>query len=226
MTIGVIVPWMFDSVPALWSLCDGSIYNISQFPAAGALLGSTHGGDGVTTFGVPLIRDRMIKAAVSNGQVGTVQAGRAGTTTPVTANALFNFGASGGSSTLLSSATYTFSSDNTHSHSYLALPPTVDPAIPAGFQHILQTTDLSTAVGHANESFNSGVGLFSHQHTVPQATTNSTANHTHTVAFSSQTASHVHLGNLTLNTSFEPEGGGQPIPRTFSIRWIIKLAEP
>jgi hypothetical protein len=34
-------------------LCDGSVLEIASFPQLGALLGSTFGGDGVTTFGLP-----------------------------------------------------------------------------------------------------------------------------------------------------------------------------
>jgi microcystin-dependent protein len=46
--------WNFDSTaPAGWLLCDGSIQNIATYPTLGALLGSTFGGDGVTTFGLP-----------------------------------------------------------------------------------------------------------------------------------------------------------------------------
>lgn len=40
-------------------LCDGSVYNFSQFPHLGRRLGSSFGGNGITTFGVPDLRGRV-----------------------------------------------------------------------------------------------------------------------------------------------------------------------
>lgn len=53
------------SVPAGYLACDGTVYNISQYPNLGALLGSTYGGNGTTTFGVPDLRGRT---AIGAGQ--------------------------------------------------------------------------------------------------------------------------------------------------------------
>ncbi|QPF87034.1 tail fiber protein [Bradyrhizobium genosp. L] len=39
--------------------CDGTLYPVAQFPYLGAILGSTFGGDGVTTFRVPDLRGRL-----------------------------------------------------------------------------------------------------------------------------------------------------------------------
>lgn len=50
---GQICDFPKSPVPAGWLVCDGTIYNISQYPALGAYLGNTFGGDGTTTFGVP-----------------------------------------------------------------------------------------------------------------------------------------------------------------------------
>jgi len=46
---------------------DGSTYSASLFPALAASLGSTFGGNGVTTFGVPDERARMRIAVDTNG---------------------------------------------------------------------------------------------------------------------------------------------------------------
>lgn len=48
----------FCTVPP-YLLCNGTIYNISAFPALGARLGSTFGGNGSTTFAVPDMRGRV-----------------------------------------------------------------------------------------------------------------------------------------------------------------------
>jgi microcystin-dependent protein len=50
--VGVIETFPF--LPAApWLQCDGKIYNMADHPVLGAKLGSTYGGNGTTTFGVP-----------------------------------------------------------------------------------------------------------------------------------------------------------------------------
>ena len=44
--------------PSRWALCDGQLLPISQNTALFSLLGTTYGGDGRTTFGLPDLRDR------------------------------------------------------------------------------------------------------------------------------------------------------------------------
>jgi microcystin-dependent protein len=55
---------------------DGSVYNISDFPDLGGFLGSTYGGNGTTTFGVPNVKDtgRFRRSRTSTLTVGTAQA--------------------------------------------------------------------------------------------------------------------------------------------------------
>jgi len=43
----------FNFAPKGWALCDGQILSISQNTALFSLLGTTYGGDGRTTFGLP-----------------------------------------------------------------------------------------------------------------------------------------------------------------------------
>ncbi len=44
--------------PRSWAFCDGQLLPISQNTALFSLLGTTYGGDGRTTFGLPNLRDR------------------------------------------------------------------------------------------------------------------------------------------------------------------------
>jgi len=48
----------FNFAPRGWSLCDGQLLPIAQNQALFALLGTTFGGDGVQTFGLPDLRSR------------------------------------------------------------------------------------------------------------------------------------------------------------------------
>ena len=45
--------------PNGWQACDGSLLPISQYDALFALIGTTYGGDGQTTFAVPDLRGRV-----------------------------------------------------------------------------------------------------------------------------------------------------------------------
>lgn len=67
VTTGTIVPWggLPASVPTGWLICDGSEHKISDYPSLGALLGSTYGGDGQTTFNVPDLGDRFVLGAAT-----------------------------------------------------------------------------------------------------------------------------------------------------------------
>lgn len=52
-------PWMTACTVAPYLVKDGSVYTASVFPALAQLLGSTFGGNGITTFGVPDERARV-----------------------------------------------------------------------------------------------------------------------------------------------------------------------
>jgi len=45
--------------PNGWQACDGSLLPIAEYDALFALIGTTYGGDGQTTFGVPDLRGRL-----------------------------------------------------------------------------------------------------------------------------------------------------------------------
>lgn len=56
-----------SATPVGWLACDGTVYNISDYPALGALLLSTYGGNGTTTFAVPDLRSRVPVGAGQGG---------------------------------------------------------------------------------------------------------------------------------------------------------------
>ena len=53
--------------PANWAFCSGQLLPIAQYDALFALIGTTYGGDGQTTFGLPDLRSRV---AVGGGTGG------------------------------------------------------------------------------------------------------------------------------------------------------------
>ena len=57
---------------------DGTIYNFAQYTALGQQLGSTFGGNGVTTFGVPDERNRMRLAWDNTGTANRVTSAGSG----------------------------------------------------------------------------------------------------------------------------------------------------
>ncbi len=58
--LGQIMPVGFNFAPRGWALCNGQLLAISQYSALFSLLGTTFGGDGRTTFGLPELRGRSI----------------------------------------------------------------------------------------------------------------------------------------------------------------------
>lgn len=53
----------FNFAPKGWALCSGQLLPINQNQALFALLGTTYGGDGITTFALPDLRGRRIVGA-------------------------------------------------------------------------------------------------------------------------------------------------------------------
>ncbi len=49
----------FTFAPQGWAFCNGQLLSIAQNNALFALLGTTYGGDGVTTFALPDLRSRV-----------------------------------------------------------------------------------------------------------------------------------------------------------------------
>ena len=57
--IGEIRMFAGNFAPAGWAFCDGSLQAISENEALFALIGTTYGGDGQTTFALPDLRGRL-----------------------------------------------------------------------------------------------------------------------------------------------------------------------
>jgi prepilin-type N-terminal cleavage/methylation domain-containing protein len=99
MPTGTIMPWASNNLPVGFLLCDGSIYNVATYPALANILGSTYGGDGSNTFGVPNLQGKTIfghQAGDSNfGALGNIggnktMIGDGGPTGPVDTFNFFN----------------------------------------------------------------------------------------------------------------------------------------
>jgi len=67
---GVMWDYDGDTAPTGWLVCDGTIYNIVDYPDLAAVCGTKHGGDGVLTFGVPDCRDRVALGASATKALG------------------------------------------------------------------------------------------------------------------------------------------------------------
>src|SRR4029453_7998397 len=57
--LGQIQAFGFNFAPRGWATCDGQILPIAQNTALFSLLGTTYGGNGVNTFGLPDLRGRV-----------------------------------------------------------------------------------------------------------------------------------------------------------------------
>jgi microcystin-dependent protein len=57
--ISTILIWPPNFAPNGWALCAGQLMSISQNTALFSLLGTTYGGDGITTFGLPNLQGRV-----------------------------------------------------------------------------------------------------------------------------------------------------------------------
>jgi microcystin-dependent protein len=58
--IGEITIFPYNFAPAGWAKCEGQLLPIAQNTALFSLLGTTYGGDGETTFGLPDLRGRVV----------------------------------------------------------------------------------------------------------------------------------------------------------------------
>lgn len=57
--IGSIVLFCGNFAPRGWALCNGQLLSIAQYSALFSILGTTYGGDGQRTFGLPDLRGRV-----------------------------------------------------------------------------------------------------------------------------------------------------------------------
>ena len=73
--LGMIVAFGFNFAPRGWAFCQGQLLAINSNQALFALLGTTYGGNGVQTFGLPDLRGRTLigqgqGAGLSNYSMG------------------------------------------------------------------------------------------------------------------------------------------------------------
>lgn len=57
--LGQIQPMAFNFAPRGWAECDGQLLPINQYTALFSLLGTTYGGNGQSSFGLPDLRGRV-----------------------------------------------------------------------------------------------------------------------------------------------------------------------
>jgi microcystin-dependent protein len=57
--VGEIRMFAFSRIPTNWALCDGSLLSIAQYQILYTVIGTTFGGDGVNSFGLPDMRGRL-----------------------------------------------------------------------------------------------------------------------------------------------------------------------
>lgn len=82
--LGTVTIFAGNFAPQSWMLCQGQLLAIAQYDALYALLGTTYGGDGQTTFALP---DLQSKVAVHPGKgqgLSTISLGQVGGTESVT----------------------------------------------------------------------------------------------------------------------------------------------
>lgn len=78
--VGEIRMFAGNFAPRGWALCDGQLLAVSQHNALFSLFGTTYGGDGHTTFGLPDMRGRMPVHAGNGPGLAEVKLGsKAGT---------------------------------------------------------------------------------------------------------------------------------------------------
>lgn len=83
--LGEIRMFAGNFAPVGWALCNGSLLSIAQYDALFALIGTTYGGNGQTTFALPDLRGRIPIHMGQNPSTGTTyNLGQAGGVETVT----------------------------------------------------------------------------------------------------------------------------------------------
>jgi microcystin-dependent protein len=63
--VGEIRTFAFDRVPPGWAPCHGQLLPIAEFETLFALIGTTYGGDGRSTFALPNLQGQLVVAAAA-----------------------------------------------------------------------------------------------------------------------------------------------------------------
>src|SRR5579862_7454350 len=75
--LGEIRMFGFNFAPVGWAMCNGQLLSIAQNTALFALLGTTYGGNGTTTFALPDLQGRVpihLGASFAIGEAGGAEA--------------------------------------------------------------------------------------------------------------------------------------------------------
>ena len=84
--IGEIIMFGGNFAPRGWALCDGQLLPISSHSALFSILGTTYGGDGRTTFGLPELRGRYAMHAGNGPGLSSRRLGEKGGSQSTTLN--------------------------------------------------------------------------------------------------------------------------------------------
>jgi microcystin-dependent protein len=68
--MGTIQAFAFPFAPKNWATCNGQLMAITQNQALFSLIGTTYGGDGITTFALPDLRGRTALGVSTSGPFG------------------------------------------------------------------------------------------------------------------------------------------------------------
>ena len=82
--MGTVMAWAPNFAPRGWAFCQGQTLSISQNSALFALLGTTYGGDGQTTFRLPDLRGRIPLGAGNGPGLSSYDLGQSAGTENVT----------------------------------------------------------------------------------------------------------------------------------------------
>jgi microcystin-dependent protein len=76
--LGEIIMFAGNFAPRGWALCNGQLLSIAQNSALFSILGTTYGGDGRTTFGLPDLRGRVVIHPGTGPGLSTYRLGQRG----------------------------------------------------------------------------------------------------------------------------------------------------
>jgi microcystin-dependent protein len=82
--IGIIKLFAGNFAPRGWAFCQGQLLSIAQNTALFSILGTTYGGDGVTTFALPDLRSRVPAGCGQGSGLSYLDLGEMGGTESVT----------------------------------------------------------------------------------------------------------------------------------------------
>jgi microcystin-dependent protein len=133
---------------------DGTVYNVSTYPALGQLLGSTFGGNGATTFGVPDERNRFRLPIDSGVLTNRVTLGVSGVNGQ-------SFSGSGGSQSQQAHRHINTLSDPTHYHGIKGgsgAGGSVSVVYPGGGAYLIDNVTAPASTGISISNVTTGVG--------------------------------------------------------------------